>query len=79
MHLITERWLVLNYQYKINIIYKFNFFLVYLIDLKLGESKNAITDCNNCLKIDPENIKALLRKAQCHLQLDDKQNVYYKF
>lgn len=33
-------------------------------DIKLHKNSKAINDCNECLKLDPCNIKALLRKAQ---------------
>ncbi|XP_059621980.1 sperm-associated antigen 1 [Phlebotomus argentipes] len=44
--------------------------------IKLGRLKEATDDCDECLKLEPKNVKALLRKAQA-LQLDDcKRSAY---
>ncbi|XP_055716006.1 sperm-associated antigen 1 [Phlebotomus papatasi] len=47
-----------------------------IANIKLNRFKEAIEDCDECLKLEPKNLKALLRKAQA-LQLDDcKRSAY---
>ncbi|XP_038104725.1 sperm-associated antigen 1 [Culex quinquefasciatus] len=45
--------------------------------IKLFHFKEAIADCDECLKFEPENIKALLRKGQA-LCSDDKRREAYQ-
>ena len=53
----------------------FKFLLFYFfLDLKLYDNANAIKDCDQCLIIEPSNIKALLRKGQA-LVNENKSNL----
>lgn len=45
-------------------------------DIKIHENKKAIGDCNNCLLLEPKNLKALLRKAQAFLNNDQRRDAY---
>lgn len=38
----------------------------------------ALGDCENCLKLEPTNIKAMLRKAQALIGYDKRRNVCMK-
>lgn len=49
---------------------------LYFSDIKIHENKKAIADCNNCLILEPKNIKALLRKAQAFLNNDQRRDAY---
>lgn len=44
-------------------------------DIKLFHFKEAIADCDECLKFEPENIKALLRKGQALCSNDKRREV----
>ncbi|GAB0092440.1 sperm-associated antigen 1 [Sergentomyia squamirostris] len=47
-----------------------------ITNIKLGRLKEAVNDCDECLKLDPQNVKAHLRKAEA-LQLDGcKRSAY---
>lgn len=51
------------------------------LDLKLNMNAKAIKDCDECLKLDPCNIKALLRKGQGLCVQNEKRDafvVYHK-
>lgn len=54
----------------------FTFFCCLFSDLKIYEDKKAIADCNKCLVLEPNNIKALLRKAQAFLNNDQQIDAY---
>lgn len=49
---------------------------IYFSDIKLHENKKAISDCNHCLKLEPKNIKALLRKSKAFLNSDQRRDAY---
>lgn len=44
--------------------------------LKLQNYKKSLEDCDSCLQIEPDNKKALLRKGQALLGLDNKNEAY---
>uniref|UniRef100_A0A182IXR7 Sperm-associated antigen 1 n=1 Tax=Anopheles atroparvus TaxID=41427 RepID=A0A182IXR7_ANOAO len=48
-----------------------------MTNIKLHRYKEAIADCDQCLLREPENVKALLRKAQA-LKLSDSRREAYK-
>lgn len=39
----------------------------------------AIADCNECLKLDPDNVKAMIRKAQAFVELMSYNEAYDTF
>lgn len=45
--------------------------LYIVVDLKLKQFAAAVEDCNKCLNIEPQNVKALMRKADA-LRKDGK-------
>ena len=49
--------------------------MIYL-DLKLHKYAECIEDCDECLQIESNNIKAMLRKAQAYIGLNQKREVY---
>lgn len=51
-------------------------YIFYFLDIKIYEDKKAIVDCNKCLVLEPNNIKALLRKAQALLNDDQPRDAY---
>ncbi|XP_058462379.1 sperm-associated antigen 1 [Malaya genurostris] len=45
--------------------------------IKLARFPESISDCDDCLKLEPDNVKALLRKAEA-LTMDDKRRAAYQ-
>lgn len=41
-----------------------------LVNTKLGNIREAIKDCNDALKINEQYVKALLKRAKCHYDLE---------
>uniref|UniRef100_A0A336KJ35 CSON010576 protein n=1 Tax=Culicoides sonorensis TaxID=179676 RepID=A0A336KJ35_CULSO len=44
--------------------------------IKTNEFHKAVKDCDKCLELEPENVKALLRKAQALQGLDQRRDAY---
>lgn len=43
--------------------YRMNFFQFSISDLKMKKYLKAISDCDECLSIEPDNVKAMIRRA----------------
>lgn len=52
--------------------------LYIVVDLKLKQFAAAVEDCNKCLNIEPQNVKALMRKADA-LRKDGKMRDVWIF
>ena len=47
--------------------------------MKQKKYLKAIADCNECLKLDRDNIKAMIRKAQAFVELKSYNEAYDTF
>lgn len=45
-------------------------------DLKQKKYTKCIQDCDECLKLEPTNVKAILRKCEALLVIDQKNEAY---
>lgn len=45
-------------------------------DLKLKKMHEAINDCDECLRLDPNNVKAMLRKCEALIAINKKNDAY---
>lgn len=52
------------------------FFFAEMKDLKQKMYDKAIQDCDKCLQIEPENVKAMLRKCDALIACDRKNDAY---
>lgn len=46
-------------------------------DIKIGKYSQAISDCDECLSIEPNNVKAMLRRAEA-LNVSGRGNDAYR-
>jgi len=58
----------LNFNYIYNYLYSF-------LEIKLQNYLAAIDDCESCLKLEPENLKALLRLADANYSQGRRREV----
>lgn len=60
-----------------NFIVLFLFF--FYLDLKLKKYKECIQDCDECLMLDTVNVKAMLRKCDALMSIDQKNDAYQQY
>lgn len=51
----------------------------FVIDLKLKKYVECIHDCDECLKLEPANVKAMLRKCEAFLATNQKNDAYKQY
>lgn len=55
-------------------------YLIYcFVDIKVNKYAQAIDDCEECLKIEPDNVKALMRSGLAFKNIGEMRTAYDKY